>query len=442
MIRSRAVRPWARWLPVLALCVGCSETPSAASARSSAAPAPALVDGHFTPAEVRQFVKMRAPSQPPRDSTNEVSGDERAQRMGKALFFDKRLSEHAEVSCASCHDPSHGFSVPERLGQGLEPTPRHPPTLLNAAYQRFYDWDGKADSLWMQAMRPIESAAEQGFGRTRLVRLLQTDPELRAAYVELFGDFPEALQDTSALPERARPMEGDEAHPDALAWATLREEQRAAIDVVFVRALKAIAAYEERLVSLEAPLDRYIDGLTGEDPTGLGALTESQKRGLKVFVGAGRCVVCHNGPMLSDMTFHNLGLGHRDGLTPGDEGRWSGIRELKDSAFNALGPHSAERTGDRAQWVKFLKRTPENHGQFRTPSLRNITRTPPYMHGGHFDTLEEVLVFYMSLGEQVEAGHREDSLVRADLSPQDREDLLAFFKALEGAPLEAQWTTE
>lgn len=164
-------------------------------------------------------------------------------------------------------------------------------------------------------------------------------------------------------------------------------------------------------------------------------MTEQEVRGLQHFVGEGRCITCHNGPLLSDMDFHNLGLGARPWLInePVDRGRAEGARAVKANPLNAMGKYSASQDGTRARWTKFLMTTPENLGQFKTPTLRNVALTPPYMHGGHFETLEEVVRFYVTLDEDVQTGHREESLRPVNLSVTQQLELVAFLKTLTGA---------
>lgn len=407
-----------------------------------AAPEP-LYDELFTRAQVRRIEGMILPGAAPRDETNEVSGSARAARLGQFLFFDERLSSNGHIACASCHDPRQEFSVSLPLGQGVQQTHRHPPTLLNVAHQRWFDWDGKSDSLWSQAARPLESPDEHGATRTQLARLIATDPALRSAYEEIFAQpLPEVAR-ASSWPEHARP-DSIKAHTRAnTAWLALPEQDRQQITRIFTNALKAIAAYEELLVSGETPFDVYARGLRAQQPQALQALSPRAKRGLKIFLDEGKCVTCHSGPLFSDMAFHNLGLGARDWAPRAheDEGRWLGVPEVKRSEFSATGPWSADADGERAQWTSFLARTPEDHGQFKTPSLRGVARSAPYMHAGHFETLAEVVRFYVNLDEESAVGHREELLKPLDLPPERQLELVEFLESLTAAPLPAALLT-
>ena len=351
------------------------------------------------------------------DDTNRALGRPAAVALGHRLFFDPALSASGEVSCASCHDPAHAFSVNTPLGRGAQATSRHPPSLLNVAHHRWFDWDGKADSLWAQAARPLEHPDEHGLTRSLVARHVASDSRLRGLYESAFEADPlPALERV-----RAWPREADEP--------ATREE----IERVFVHALKAIAAYESKLNRVNSPFDRWVvwnqSGAQGASP-----MSPEAERGARLFVGKARCITCHNGPMFSDMDFHNLGLGPRDWLAGerADEGRALGVDHVKRDRLNASGPFSDDPDGERAQWTRFLKRTPENRGQFKTPSLRNVALSAPYMHGGHFATLKEVVRFYVTLDEPVQIGHREDALKPAPLSEEEQRELVAFLEALTG----------
>ena len=372
----------------------------------------------WSPAQLAQIVSLSPGDRlgAPVDDSNGWAGNDEVARFGKALFFEPSLSQDGTTSCASCHDPAHGFSVEGPAGQGVGgPTERHPPGLMNVAYQRWFDWDGKADTLWGQAQRPIESASEHGSSRTEWVRALLQPGPLRQGFEKAFGQkLPPASRAAAwpALAQGASPQEQFEALPGP---------DRELVAQVFVKALKALGAYQMRLTSFDTRFDRYAQALA--QGTGVPSeleLSLSQRLGLKVFLGKGRCIVCHNGPLMSDMAFHNLGL-------PGqDRGRAAGVELFGASAFGAGGDHSDARTGERASWSKYLRATPEDVGQFKTPGLRHVAHTAPYMHTGQFDTLGQVIDFYNTLPLAPQMGHREDSLRPLGLSPKEAQALEAF----------------
>lgn len=413
-------------LVVPVACDKQSESPAASASADAVA-------GVFSQREKKLALRLSPLGEVPRDETNAVVDDARAAQLGRFLFFDERLSANGKVSCASCHEPDHGFSLEATLGHGIAGTPRHPPSLLNAAFHHWYNWDGSKDSLWAQAVGPLESPVEMGFTRAGLAHLVWVDAELRGAYEAIFGEMPD-LSDATRFPKAARPVPAEPEHPHNQAWQAMAPQDRQAVNRVLTNVLKTIAAYQTKLVRKDAPFDTFVEGLRSDDDKKMAALSESQKRGLDLFLGKGNCVQCHTGPNFSDGTFHNLGLGPRDWLEA-DEGRWDGVTAVAKSEFNATGLYSDKTDGKRAQWIEFLTRTPEDHGQFKTPTLRNVALTPPYMHGGHFETLEEVVRFYSTLDERTQLGHREEMLVPLGLSDQEVDDIVAFLESLTGEPL-------
>lgn len=424
-------------LAVVAMVAGaCKEKSPEASAVGSKASSTEQAPT-FSARERQLLGRMSPLGEPPADETNAVAKDPKAAHLGQYLFYDTRLSGNGEVSCASCHQPSHGFSMNAPLGKGLANTPRHPPSLLDVAYHHWYDWDGRVDSMWAQAFGPLESPAEMGFSRAGLAHLIDSDDQLEQAYEAVFGALPE-LSDEERFPAQARPGEDDD--PMAQAWASMTPEDRDAVNRVASNATKAIAAYQTRLVRGQAPFDTFVEGLREGDPDKQAALSPAAQRGLKLFMGEAGCVRCHSGPNFTDESFHNLGLGGREWLEDDDQGRWKGVTQVKADPFNAAGRYSDAPDGESARWLEFLARTPEDHGQFKTPSLRNVALSPPYMHGGHFQSLEEVVRFYSTLGEQGAVGHREDMLEPLALTDREIADVVAFLESLTGEPLPDELT--
>lgn len=419
---------------LLIACGGFACEPSAPTHHPAATAAQPPQDEAWNDYELRQLARMSQPPALPADPTNKFADDARAARLGQRLFFDERASANGQVSCASCHNPAHGFTLDSRLGAGLKSTKRHVPGLINVAYHRWFDWDGKADTLWSQSIRPLESPDEHGLTRVQWVQLVAGDELLRSEYEAIFGPLPEAILDTARFAPAARP---DPAHPDSphhQAWMQLAVPDRDAINRATANLLKSLAAYERKLISFDAKFDRYAQAISA-GALGDTIFNEQERLGLKLFMDKGRCVVCHSGPLLTDFTFHNLGLHTPSWLDGQDQGRWDAIRKVKGHELSAHGPYSDDPKGPRARWNAQLIRTPEDHGQFKTPSLRNVALTPPYMHGGHFQTLEEVVSFYNLLPGQATLGHREDSLKPLGLSEAEERALVAFLKTLTSAPL-------
>ena len=164
------------------------------------------------------------------------------------------------------------------------------------------------------------------------------------------------------------------------------------------------------------------------DAEGQQAYSEQERLGLRLFIGKARCFFCHTGPRFTDDEFHNLGLSSIEDL-----GRISAVEIVKGHPFNALGDYSDDPESESAQYTSFLALSDEQAGQFKTGGLRNIQSSPPYMHDGRFETLEEVVEFYSLLPGRVEVGHREDFMVPLLLDEREIDALVAFLESL--APL-------
>lgn len=396
----------------------------------AAARPPSAQEVEFSAAEVRRLLQHTGLGTPPPDPTNAWAADARAARVGQKLFFDARLSADGTLSCASCHDPAQGFADGKQVAQGLGTAERHTPSLWNVGFQRWYFWDGRADTLWGQAVQPLENPVEMGSSRTALARLIAGDAALRAQYEEVFGALPDEL-DAPSLPAHARPVPEDPAHAHARAWEALAPERRAAVEHVAVRCFKALAAYQRRLVSARAPFDVFAEGLRDGDAARQAALSQSAQRGAKLFVGRANCRTCHTGPNFSDGEFHDIGIAPLGGGRARDSGRFGGLQRLLADPFNSAGLHSDAREGEKARALESLVVGPQSWGEFKTPSLRNVARTAPYMHQGQFARLEDVVHFYSTLEGMLPAGHHAESILAPlDLSAQEREDLLEFLRSL------------
>lgn len=337
---------------------------------------------------------------PPADPTNRFAHDPRAAEFGQALFFDARLSKDGTLSCASCHDPERGFADGESLSQGVARSTRHSPTLWNTAYQRWFFWDGHADSLWSQALKPIESASEMGGDRRDVAALVARDPALRGRYEAVFG----------SLPNRSTPE---------------------SIDEVFANVGKALAAYETLLVSRDSPFDRFASAVRAKEVAAMASYPDDALRGLVLFLGRGNCRTCHAGPNFSDDEFHDIGMPPLGGGPPHDAGRRAGIERVQADPFNAAGRFSDDRSGPRAKELAQLAATAETWGQFKTPTLRNVARTAPYMHQGQVASLTDVARYYSTLEGALSAGHHgETVLVPLKLTEREIQDLVAFLGTL------------
>ena len=374
--------------------------------------------------ELRFFVGI---SDPVDDPSNRYSDDPAAAHLGQFLFFDPRLSGSGDFSCASCHQPEHGFADPVVLSETVGTTQRHTQSLLNVAYQDFFYWDGRKDSLWSQALSPIENTDEMAGSRLAVAHLVVSDSLLAEAYVSVFGALPD-LSDTERFPEVGAP--GDPA------WEAMSSDDQALIDALFANVGKAIAAYEQLLVHNNAPFDRFVDALLAEEEDAHSILSTEAQLGLKDFIGDAKCDLCHFGPNFSNRDFHNLGLPLPAWDSPFDGGRFDGIPKLLNDDFNTTGVYSDDSVWGEEK-IGNLVISAEQLGQFKTPTLRNLLSTPPYMHAGHFETLEQVFNHYAVLDSEVELGHREEILLPLEGGEPRRSAMVAFLESLEGEALDA-----
>ncbi len=325
----------------------------------------------------------------PANPSNAVADDGHAARMGQRLFFDPRLSGNGEVSCATCHQPERRFTDGLAKARAIGEAPRNTPSLVGAAWSPWLYWDGRKDSLWSQALSPLEDPAEHGGNRLAYAHLMTNDPGYRADYESLFGPLPD-LTDHERFPMVRGAI--DQQAVDA-ALAALSPDDRHAVDTVFANIGKAIAAYERTLIPEPTRFDRYSDALAAHDAAAATELfTRDEVLGLRLFIGRGRCIECHNGPLLTNNEFHNTGVLSFPGEVP-DKGRIDGLRQVRADPFNCLGEFSDDPARDCPE-LRFVRDGIELLGAVRTPSLRNLAGTEPYMHKGQHGDLSEVLAHY------------------------------------------------
>ena len=274
--------------------------------------------------------------------------------LGKMLFFDPRMSGSEWISCATCHNPTLGWSdgLATMIGHGMKQGHRSTPTILNTAYNKMQMWDGRAPTLEAQALGPVESPAEMHQDPDELVKRLSLIDGYRTAF------------------EKAYPGEG-------ISKLTMS---------------KAIASFERTVVSTEAPFDLWRKGEKN-------AIGDSAKRGFDLFTGKANCANCHQNFNFDDGGFHNIGLPVVAGAEE-DVGRFA-HRKVK-----------------------------VNKGAFKTPTLRDIELTAPYMHSGVYNTLAEVVEHYNKGG--VVPGNLDPNLQPLNLSDQEKADIVAFLKSLTG----------
>lgn len=292
--------------------------------------------------------------------------------LGRKLFFDRRLSGDGTMSCSTCHDPEQGFSDGLEISLSYPTTRnwRNASTLYNVGQQQLLFHDGRAKSLEEQALFPLMSAFEMNQNLDFLEEEIRAVPEYVADFTAVFGDS----------------------------------------DVTRERIAQAIAAFERTIVSRDAPLDRLLNG----DDT---ALSAEARKGYEIFIGKGNCTSCHYGPNLSDGQFHVLQvpenqehlLDPRVTATRRFVAKVSGFEEYRSLAED---PGRYLITKNQADWKAF-----------KTPILREIAATGPYMHNGIFATLDEVITFLNRGGG---AGNGE--LQPLQLSQEEERQLKTFLE--------------
>jgi len=355
----------------------------------------------------------------PADPTNRVADLPQAAALGEALFFDTGLSLDGTVACASCHLPDRQFQDDLALGQGIGVMNRRTMPLAGAAWSLWQFWDGRKDSLWAQALGPLENAVEHGSNRTALVRHVSANHG--AAYEALFG----ALPVMDGLPQAAGPL-GDADEREA--WEAMGEAERRAVDTAFANIGKAIAAFERGIAFEPTRFDHFAEALAaGRAPEGEAGFSDLELEGLRLFIGKAGCIDCHNGPRFTDDDFHNTGVPPVSGL-PQDLGRATGITDALADPFNCLGAFSDGTPADCDE-LRFAKRdAPELTRAYKTPSLRGAASRPPYMHAGQFATLEAVVEHYSSAPEAISGTSELRGVIFTD---RGRQALVAFLRTLD-----------
>ena len=330
---------------------------------------PKTFDGLFTRDQWDEMHAMTMPDAPPADPTNAHADDAAAAALGQTLFTDSLLSPSGNVSCATCHDPNKSFQDSAPVAVGIGPGDRNSPSVLLASYAPWQFWDGRADSLWMQATGPFENPIE--FDSSRLFVAHGIASRYSAQYTTIFGALPD-MSNASRFPANGKP--GDAS------WDAMAPADQAAVTTIFANVAKAIEAYERTLRVQPNALDAYIGG----NPS---ALTADQKTGLKSFFVNG-CAQCHWGPRMTDDAFHvtRFPTGRQDHAA--DRGRIDGIPQLLANEFIETGVNSDSKIDTHG--LASLTATPSTLGSFKTPPLRGVADTAPYGHGGSLATLLDV----------------------------------------------------
>lgn len=359
--------------------------------------APELLD--FSPEERARIVSHGPwPPVAPPDGANRVEGQPAAVAWGRELFFDTRLSASGQLSCASCHVPARAFQdglTTARVGPGAEPGRRNTPSLLDSAQHRWFGWDGANDSLWAASLAPLLARDEMGQSAPALAARVRGDVQSVARYRRAFGHL---------LPA---------------------DDEQLVVDMA-----KALAAFQATLTSPRTPFDTFRDALARGDLRAAASYPIAAQRGLRIFVGHGRCSVCHAGPNFTNGEFADIGVPFfvRGGVDPGRHG---GLQQLQASRMNRLGAHNDASPQDpRAVTTRHVIIEPRHFGEFRVPGLRQLTHTAPYMHNGSLATIEDVVQHYSALNEERLHADGERILRPLNLAPEQANDLAAFLRSL------------
>lgn len=269
--------------------------------------------------------------------------------LGRQLFNDRRLSSDGTIACSSCHDPERAFTKPEAVSPGVHGRKgrRNAPTVINRAWGRVFFWDGRSPTLEDQVLKPIQDPNEMDLSLEEASRRVNLPPADMA---------------------------------------------------------RALASYIRSLVAGNSPYDRFANG----ERT---ALSPDERNGLRVFQGRGNCIICHEGPNLTDEKLHNTGVA----WLAADERTGTPGRFLDEGGISVTGVAT-------------------DRGAFKTPTLRDVGKTAPYMHDGSLATLEEVVDFYDRGGRANPA--LDHDMERLDLPDEDKRALVAFLKTalLSGLP--------
>ena len=360
------------------------------------------------------------------DSSNQVVNHSDAIKLGHRLFFDTRLSRNGKVSCASCHQPDKFFSDGLTTGKGLQTVSRNTPTIIGASQHTWFFHDGRADSLWSQALGPLENDLEHGSNRTHVVHTVYHDNTSRSLYEKVFGKFPD-ISNVQRFPLQAGPVTETIA---AQNWQRMSKVDQDLVSGIYANLGKAIAAYETRLQPAVSRFDHYADGVVNNKSELLKSLNKNETEGLRIFLSKAKCITCHSGPMFTDEGFHNISVQPANGKQH-DIGRFKGAREVLKNEFNCRSMFNDEKNASCSELEYMVMERHETQGAMKTPSLRNVAKTAPYMHAGQYKTLKRVIRHYK---EPPPVRFRQSELFLAvKLTDKEIEQLISFLKSLNSS---------
>ena len=349
----------------------------------------------LTPDEIEQVLSHGPwPPEYALDPSNRVSGNPAAIELGEALFSDPVLSSDGAMSCKTCHAPEMEFTDGQPRAMGRNLLDRNTQALTNLHVHRWFGWSGSTDNLWAQSLLPILNPEE-----------LASDPaglKDRLGASDVLADF-EAL---FGVLETQEPIE------------------------VAVNVSKALAAYQETLVTNQTPFDVFRDALDAGDLALASEYPEAAQRGLQIFIGEGQCSFCHSGPAFTNGEFHDAGMPYFVTETRVDTGRFGGLQALLESPFTLDGGFSDDPEKSGAWAVRGVTPLHSDFGTFRVPGLRNVARTAPYMHDGSLADLDAVVAHYNTIDLERMHADGEAILQPLGLSDAALSDIVAFLETL------------
>jgi cytochrome c peroxidase len=365
----------------------------------------------------------------PADTTNAFADNAAAATFGQRLFFDEKFSgalaiasdlggigDAQKVSCASCHSGpalDDERSDPATVAIGVNVHTRNSPAVVNSAFYSWVNWGGRFSAQWELPIAVVESGVIMGGNRLAVAhRIFDT---YKTDYQAVFGALtPEIGTDAARFPASGK--------PGVAAWDAMAAADQVIINRILANYGKALQAYMRKLVSQSSPFDKL---MAGDD----NAMTEEAQLGALVFVEKG-CGNCHSGPTFSDQSFHDLGVPQTgmNNIPAADDGRFKDTPGLLTSPFNRNGDYSDDKNTGKLNGL--TNPAPDSwKGAFRTPSLRGVALTAPYMHSGQFATLSDVIDFY-ELAPNAEAS--DGALEEINITLAEKAQLIAFLQSLTG----------
>ncbi len=328
--------------------------------------------------EITEFSPQDYQLELPQPSPREIA----LAQWGRRLFHDSRLSANEAISCSSCHKPQFSLADNVAFSQGVGKTTVNVPPLINLRWQQWFFWDGRADNLTAQAMGPLLSPKEHNTTVNQFVNVVLTN--YKSQYEALFSPVPNYK-------------------------LTVENQQQ-----IFANSCFAIATFVRGLTALESPFDHFLKSYNpDQDLKFVDGFGEEEWHGFQIFIGKGKCVQCHSGPLLSDQKFHFTGLANASIAS-----RAEGIISLKSNPYRCYGLDSCPPIPESPKLYQ---------NSVKTPSLRNLSHTAPYFHDGSALTIREVIYRYMRPSFKA---HTSDKIGNLYLNVTEVNNLERFLNAL------------